>query len=127
MGQRNEEHHDSDDNVDDLRRCAYLVLQRLAAVDQAAEQKSCENTANRRTGRDQTDRQPVKTGIFKCRQRGNSMGRVAGYVKRCRQPSDGAGDQHGMQDIPIHINPRKFSRKPVGANGPQFEALCSFI
>ena len=73
MGQRNEEHDDSDDNVDDLRRCAYLVLQRLAAVDQAAEQKSCENTANRRTGRDQTDRQPVKTGIFKCRQRGNSM------------------------------------------------------
>ena len=54
MGQRNKEHNDADDNVDDLRGRAHLVLQCLAAVDKTAEQQSRKDTADRGACRDQT-------------------------------------------------------------------------
>lgn len=76
MGQRNKEHNDADDNVDDLRGRAHLVLQCLAAVDKTAEQQSRKDTADRGACRDQTDCQPVKACIFKCRQRSDSMGEL---------------------------------------------------
>ena len=55
------------------------------------------------------------------------MRRIARNVERRRQTADTAGDEHGVQNIFIHIDSRKLRRKAVCSHRPELIALRRLV